>query len=105
MEIRKYKCGHCGKVFRGNYSGEYAYRHDNKNFCSYGCYRAYLRESGVLTESEKVLEDIRKHNAIVEACEQIKHTKLKSKTEASIQQLFKKYRIKQAQKRKEARNG
>lgn len=105
MEIRRHKCNQCGKVFRGNYSGEYAYRHNDKLFCSYGCYRAFLRESGILKESEQVIEDICKHNALLEACEQIRNTKLKSKTEASIQQLLKKYRIKQAQKRKEARNG
>ena len=89
MEIRKYKCSHCHKVFSGNYDSDYAYRHNGKNFCSWSCYRAYLRANNLLSEEEQVMADIKQHNKLVEGLETVKHAKLKQKVDTDFKILLK----------------
>ena len=89
----KYVCQQCGKPF-SVCAEDYGYKYRNKKFCSYSCYRAYMRKIGAYKDSEKLLESIKRYNEAVEEIENRKITKITSATQKEMQKLFNSTRLK-----------
>ncbi|MBR2480057.1 MAG: hypothetical protein IKB56_01990 [Clostridia bacterium] len=55
-------CKHCGKQIRYLLLEDYAYKYENKVFCSYSCLQAYKKKINANEKTDKILLSIKEYN-------------------------------------------